>query len=192
MHRFDVSAEGVTHGRLDLGRSAQMGELPSDVLGMAVHGDRWAVAWRLGPVEDMRSRVFLATATAEPEVEALHHALALDTFVWNGDAVLAIASQEFSRPQRLRLMPDGTVDGEVVVVPPGERPGAPARPTAELEAAEVGLSLVRRTGAGDPMGEHSPLADARSPADLTQVDGGYLLAHRGEISGLFVRHLRCR
>lgn len=164
VERFEVSARGtLTHVRFALGDAPPSEESPVEILGLAADGDAFAALWRSGPMEDLRSEVFLTSATTHREVHALHEALALDAIALSGETLSLVATFEFSRPHFLRIR----VGEEEPDLARELAHGAPVpdpfseRERGALEVDERGLWLRRRTAAGDPIGAGVRVAEGR-------------------------------
>ncbi len=177
LDRIAVVEDGLRVTTTRLGEAHDPAGRRVEILGLAAEGGRWAVAWRAGATEATDSDVFLTTHTGEHEVEPLHHALVLESFEWRDDALHAIAAFEFSRPQSLRLRPDGTLD-HVHGVEAGAGVPYPfeTRRTASLRRGAHGLLLELRDGAGDRVGAPLRIAETGGAADVTRSGDGYLVA----------------
>lgn len=160
LDRFVVEGGSLGRVRVPLGVEPASEEAPVEILGLAADGDRWAVIWRRGPTEDVRSHVYLTTADSHVDTHALHDALAIDAIELSGETVSLIATFEFSRPHHVRLRPGREEPEHARELPAGGAlpPPFAERERAELEADERGLWLSRRDAAGDPIGSRSLVA----------------------------------
>ncbi|HEY8432302.1 MAG TPA: hypothetical protein VIL20_28210 [Sandaracinaceae bacterium] len=191
LERFALGAE-LSHVRAALGTEPASEESPVEILGLAADGDRFAVVWRRGPTEDVRSQVFVTSASSHADVHALHHAVALDAVALDGETLDLIATFEYSRPHHLRLRLGADEPEHARAIGRGAPIPAPfaERERAELDADARGLWLRRSDAAGDPVGGRIRVAPGRiESAALARVGGALLVAWQadGEVRGRLVR-----
>lgn len=193
LDRFEVAGETIRHRAIELGRAHPPGDRRVEILGLTADGERWAVAWRAGAAEAQDSEVVVTTHERERSIEALHHALLLESFAWRGDALVGIAAFEMSRPRLVRLTARGESSEPVA---PGALPAPFAGEThASLHQRDHRLSLELRSAAGDRIGEVRLAAILdRVVADVARVADGFVVAYAGpEANGRVVNasHVRC-
>ncbi len=176
---FSIEAGRLLHRSFPLAGEARVGERASEILGLAVEGERWAALFRHGGIEDPEGELLLATEDGALPFEPLHHALLIDSFGFTSEGLAAIATFEFARAHLYRFDLEGRMLAEPALVPPG---GPIPRPFAErvrVSLADDGerLWLSRTDGAGDSLGERVEIErrprTARLPADVARVGGDY-------------------
>ena len=195
--RFALGRDGIAHTSFALGLARDPESRRVEILGLATEGDRWLVAWRAGAAEATSSEVVLTSnapfgraartldtraaggqATYEGAIEALHHALAIESFGFDGDSVVAIAAHEMSRPALVRI----TRESERASPITRGEPPAPFADRLSARALVAGdrLALELRDAAGDRVGETLVAAGIRDAvADVARTDGGFLVAYAG-------------
>jgi len=95
-------------------------ETRTEVLALAAREEAWTVLYRVGAAEGEDSQVLaLSSGEEEPtEIEALHDALAVESFALTTEGVATIAAFEFSRPQFMHLGREPVLLAPGVSVPP--------------------------------------------------------------------------
>jgi hypothetical protein len=194
LERFTLAGAWPTHERIELGREPASAEAPVEILGLAADGERYAVVWRRGPAEDVKSTVHLTSEHGHPEVHALHEALAIDAIALDGSDLALVATFEFSRPHYLRFRLGEDEPREAREIAPG---GAPprlgrGRERAELDADARGLWLLRRDTAGDPVGERVLVVPEAVESAAIARDGDALVVAWMREGSVFGRRLVCR
>jgi hypothetical protein len=180
--RFRLSADGsFTHDTpviippASADPDAPTGHEPLAIAADSATG-RFAALIRHGFLEDERSEILLLIPPHPPApIEALHHALAIDSFSFldgsGTDSAAFIASFETSRPIHTRVSPTGDPLGRPLVL----RRDIPLPPpftdrlTGSLGTDGTTLVLRRRDAAGDPIGRPTPITTLDDP-DITPVD----------------------
>jgi hypothetical protein len=185
LERWQIAGRSLIHETHALGTEAADDEAPVEILGAAAHEGSWAVVWRRGPPEAHESEMFVTTGAGHASIEALHHAVAIESLSIEGGTVRAIASFEYSRPHVVRVRGSEVVDAREIA--PDE--GGAAR--ARLDRDEGGLWLRRVSAAGDPIG--APIRVARGElggARITGTNGRYHVAWIAE-RAVRSRAVRC-
>ena len=191
LERWTWEDDALVHRSIPLGDEPASEEMPTEILGLAADGDRWAVVWRRGATEDAESEVFVDEPGRHRTVESLHEALTIESIAFDGDALALIAGFEFSRPGFVRLTGDGP---ERRLVAADETPPAPfaERVRAELDVDDEGLWLRRRDGAGDSLGARVRITEG--PLEMAAIErrSGIIRVAWATADGLVhVRDVQC-
>lgn len=178
-----------------LGDDHLPGERRAEVLAAAVSRERYAVAIRVGAIEDPTGALVLATGGRLFEVEELHEAAMIDALAFDnrtGELAL-LASFEFSRPHVFRVDARGALSREPAPVAhgapvgpaftkdasseSGASPGPFSEELGRLGRDSRGLWLHRASYAGDVIGEPFRVAGPEpARASIAKRDRDYLVA----------------
>ena len=213
LDRLELRHGGIAHETFALGLAHEPRDRRVEILGLAAEGDRWAVAWRAGAAEATDSEVVITSnapfgraartrdvrgagsqRSYEVAVEALHHALAIEAFGFDGEAIVAVAAHEMSRPALVRVSRDSE---RATPIERGAEIAAPfaAQLSARARATDDRLVLELRDAAGDRVGETLVAAGLRDAvADVARIPGGFLVAYAArEANGRVVNaaHVAC-
>ena len=186
-------------------------EQPTEILGAAVSGQRWAVLWRRGAMEDAASSVFLTSAEAHASVDALHHAIVVERMRYISASAPAatireaspraiaselaiIAAFEMSRPHALRIVPGAPSPRDDVVLEPSTPIPEPfsrsPRPRLDIDAGRVGLTVT--DAAGDRVGGPLLVVEARARSATISADREPWLLAWTEPNATRARAVDCR
>ena len=193
LEMFELGASSIAHTHRELGDEPAEGELPVEILGLALDGEDWAVVWRRGVAEHAQSEVRVTTRAGSTRVEALHEALVVESIALERGTLRLIAAFEFARPTFLSIPLSGVAaetEPESAAILDAGAPIPPPfteRARAELSASNEGLFVSHRDGAGFATGARARVVEGRvDGAAIARACVGYLVAWRAG------RHVRVR